>query len=114
MHNPCCRRNRQLCQRLSMPYPNVIWRTLPPCEGFVDHEVQAPDRLPVRTYLPTGYEPNYPYPLVVFFHPRGGNECQVLGLAPQLSDRNYVCIGLRGPETVACRQDGGVGYSWGL
>ena len=96
-----------------MPRPNTAWRIPRPRDGFIDHEVLAPDRLPVRTFLPEGYEPNYPYPLVVFFHPRGGSEHQVLRLAPLLSDRNYVCIGLRGPETVTGRKDGGVGYAWG-
>ena len=51
----------------------------------------------VRTFLPTGYEPNYAYPLLVFFHGHGGNEEQVLRLSPRLSRRNYICIGLRGP-----------------
>jgi hypothetical protein len=27
----------------------------------------------MRTFLPTGYEPNYPYPLLVFLHGRGGS-----------------------------------------
>ena len=60
---------------------------------------RAASRLPVRTFLPTGYEPNYPYPLLVFFHGHGGNEEQILRLAPRLSRRNYICIGLRGPQS---------------
>ena len=50
----------------------------------------------MRTFLPTGYEPKYPYPLLVFFHGQGGNEEQIIRLAPRLSRRNYICIGLRG------------------
>jgi phospholipase/carboxylesterase len=69
--------------------------------------------LPVRTFLPTGYEPNYAYPLLVFFHGHGGSEEQVLRLAPRLSRRNYICISLRGPVTCGPRADGRVGYTWG-
>jgi phospholipase/carboxylesterase len=96
-----------------MAYTDLAWRTFRPAEGFYTSEVQAPRRLPVRTFLPTGYEPNYPYPLLVFFHGHGGNEEQILRLAPKLSRRNFICIGLRGPEPVCVREDGRYGYSWG-
>jgi phospholipase/carboxylesterase len=59
-----------------------------------------------------GYEPNYPYPLLVFFHGHGGNEEQILRLAPRLSRRNFICLGLRGPELVGIRADGRHGFSW--
>lgn len=72
-----------------------------------------PDRLPVRTFLPTGYEPKYAYPLLVFFHGHGGCEEQVLRLAPRLSRRNYICISLRGPQILGPRPDGRPGYTWG-
>jgi phospholipase/carboxylesterase len=85
-----------------------------PAEGFYTSEVQAPQRLPVRTFLPTGYEPNYAYPLLVFFHGHGGNEEQILRLAPRLSRRNFICIGLRGPEVLGTRKDGRLGYTWRL
>jgi phospholipase/carboxylesterase len=67
----------------------------------------------VRTFLPTGYEPNYPYPLLVFLHGHGSSEEQVLRLAPQLSRRNYVSIALRGPHCLEPRPDGRAGYTWG-
>src|SRR5215471_2183293 len=95
-----------------MAYTALFWRTIRPAEGFYSSEVQAPRRLPVRTFLPTGYEPNYAYPLLVFFHGHGGNEEQILRLAPKLSRRNFICIGLRGPEPVGIRDDGREGYSW--
>jgi phospholipase/carboxylesterase len=95
-----------------MPSTNLFWRAFRPPEGFYTTEVQAPQRLPVRTFLPTGYEPNYPYPLLVFFHGYGSSEEQILRLAPRLSRRNYVCIGLRGPEKLEPRQDGRIGYAW--
>src|SRR5271166_5549511 len=81
-------------------------------EGFYSSEVPTSRGWPLRTFLPTGYEPNYPYPLVVFFHGHGGSEEQILKLAPRLSRRNYVCIGLRGPKTVESR-DERPAFSWG-
>jgi phospholipase/carboxylesterase len=96
-----------------MPQTNLYWRTLRPAEGFYNSEVHSPHRLPVRTFLPAGYEPNYPYPLLVFLHGHGGNEEQILRLAPRLSRRNYLCIGLRGPQSLGIRADGRMGYSWG-
>jgi phospholipase/carboxylesterase len=96
-----------------MPHTDLSWRTFRPAEGFYTSEVQSPRRLPVRTFLPTGYEPRYPYPLLVFFHGHGGSEEQILRLAPRLSRRNYICIGLRGPEVLGARADGRIGYTWG-
>jgi phospholipase/carboxylesterase len=68
--------------------------------------------LPVRTFLPSGYEPNYAYPLLVFFHGHGGCEEQILRLAPRLSRRNYICIGLRGPQILEPRPDGRPAFAW--
>jgi phospholipase/carboxylesterase len=97
-----------------MLYPDLSRRDPSrPAEGFYTSEVQAPDRLPVRTFLPTGYEPRYPYPLLVFFHGQGGNEEQILRLAPRLSRRNFVCIALRGLQRLDSRADGRWGYGWG-
>jgi phospholipase/carboxylesterase len=96
-----------------MPQTNLYWRTIRPAEGFYTSEVHSPRRWPVRTFLPTGYEPNYPYPLLVFLHGNEGNEEQILRLAPRVSRRNYVCIGLRGPQPLGTRADGRLGYGWG-
>src|SRR5438132_11610119 len=96
-----------------MPHIDLTWRTFRPAEGFYTSEVQTPGRLPLRTFLPTGYEPNYPYPLLVFFHGHGGCEEQILRLAPRVSRRNYICISLRGPESLGQRPDGRLGYCWG-
>src|SRR5262249_41596996 len=96
-----------------MPPSDLSQRFFRPAEGFYTSQLQAPRCLPVRTFLPTGYEPNYPYPLLIFFHGHGGSEEQVLRLAPRLSRRNYVCIGLRAPHLVGVRADGRFGYTWG-
>jgi phospholipase/carboxylesterase len=96
-----------------MAFADLTWRAFRPAEGFYTSEVDAPRRLPVRTFLPTGYEPKYPYPLLVFFHGHGGSEELILRLAPRLSRRNYICIGLRGPQLLGTRADGRAAYGWG-
>lgn len=96
-----------------MPKDSLTWHKSRPAEGFYTSTVMPPRGLPVRTFLPTGYEPNYPYPLLVFFHGRGSSEEQVLRLAPEVSRRNYVCISLRGPARLALPGDGdGVAPGW--
>jgi phospholipase/carboxylesterase len=97
-----------------MAYTDISWRTFRPAEGFYTSELAEARPLPVRTFLPTGYEPNYAYPLLVFFHGHGGNEEQILRLAPRLSRRNYICIGLRGNHAYGERPDGTPACSWGL
>jgi phospholipase/carboxylesterase len=96
-----------------MPPTNLFWRTFRPAEGYYTSQLQAPRRLPVRTFLPTGYEPKYAYPLLVFFHGHGGSEKHILRLAPRLSRRNYICISLRGPQPAGTGKDGRLRYTWG-
>jgi phospholipase/carboxylesterase len=95
-----------------MPHTTITWQT-PPAEGFYTSDLPTLHAQPVRTFLPTGYEPNYPYPLVVLFHGRGGSDEQVLRLAPRISRRNYICISLRGPESAGVSSEGAPAYSWG-
>ena len=64
--------------------------------------------LPVQTFLPTGYEPNYPYPLIVLFHSHGGSDEQVLRFAPRISRRNCMYVSLRGPVALNSRDDDGL------
>ncbi|HWE36582.1 MAG TPA: esterase [Isosphaeraceae bacterium] len=63
-------------------------------------------------FIPQRYEPNYAYPLLVLLHGRGGDEQQLLRSMPALSWRNYVGLGLRGPEPIE-REGRVAGYSWG-
>ena len=51
-------------------------------------------------YTPRSYESGYAYPLVVWFHDEGGDERDVLSWLPQISDQNYLGIGLRAPLPV--------------
>jgi phospholipase/carboxylesterase len=92
---------------------DLSWTTFRPTEGFYTSEVATPRPSPIRTFLPAGYEPRYPYPLIVFFHGHGGNEEQVLRLAPKLSRRNFICIGLRGPVFLGRNADDIQAFSWG-
>src|SRR5580700_12072314 len=96
-----------------MPQSDLSTWSPRPAEGFYTAEVPSLRGWPLRTFLPTGYEPNYPYPLLVFLHGHGGSDEQILRLAPRLSRRNYICIGLRGPEMATQRPNGHLGYSWG-
>jgi len=96
-----------------MAFLDVSWKTFRPKEGFYTTEVRSPRPLPIRTFAPTGYEPRYPYPLIVFLHGHGGNEEQILRLAPRVSRRNYVSIGLRGPVCLGSNRKGALGFSWG-
>ncbi len=96
-----------------MAFIDVSWQTYRPAEGFYSSEIAAPKPLPVRTFLPVNYEPRYAYPLVVFFHAQGGNEEQILRLAPRLSRRNYISIGLRGPICLGTKPSGEKRFSWG-
>lgn len=97
-----------------MPHTNVYWRTHRPEEGFYDSEVLTSQPQPVRTFLPTGYEPNYAYPLIVFFHGDGSSGEQILKVAPRLSRRNFISIGLRGPRLLDVLDDGHMRFSWGI
>ena len=63
-------------------------------------------------FIPQRYEPNYPYPLLVLFHARGGDEQQLLRSMPALSWRNYVGLSLQGPEQVV-RKGRVAGFGWG-
>ena len=92
---------------------DLSWQTFRPEEGYYDTEVEGPRPLPVRTFAPIGYEPRYPYPLIVFLHGAGGNEEQILRLAPRVSRRNFVSIGLRGPVCTGLNRKGSLAYSWG-
>jgi phospholipase/carboxylesterase len=85
---------------------DALWRADRPAEGFYTTALPArPDR-PVRTFLPTDYQPRYPYPLVVVFHAAGGTEEDGAKLLPRLSRRNYIGLSLRGPHP------DGRGFGW--
>lgn len=83
-----------------------------PAEGFYTTQLPASEGRPVRTFLPTDYQPRYAYPLVVLFHGAGGSEESVGRLAPRVSRRNYIAISLRGPQALGKRADGREAFGW--
>jgi len=95
--------------------PRTLFSTLmAPTEGVYASRLPHLSSLPVRTFLPTGYEPNYPYPLVVLFHPHGGSDEQVLRLAPRISRRNAIYLSLQGPVPLNLTDDDGLpAFGWG-
>jgi phospholipase/carboxylesterase len=94
-----------------MAFLDLLAPTLRPMEGFSTSHVETPGPWPVRTFLPIHYEPRYAYPLLVWFHGEGGNEEQMLRLAPRLSRRNFIGISLRAPVCMGPRPHG-QGWSW--
>lgn len=75
-------------------------------------EIAAPTSLVEQRFIPQRYEPNYAYPLLVLFHGRGSDEHQLIRSVPTMSWRNYVALGLRGPEAI-WRNGEILGYGWG-
>ncbi|MGL4423331.1 MAG: alpha/beta hydrolase [Gemmataceae bacterium] len=68
--------------------------------------------LPIRMMAPENYEPGYAYPLVVFYHPAGGNEEHVMQVGRKMSRQNFIFLSLRGPEARGRRPDGKAGFGW--
>ncbi|CAN5871454.1 phospholipase [soil metagenome] len=84
-------------RRNSHPFALPIGAVAPPVEA---------------TFIPHRYEPNYAYPLLVLLHGRGGDEQQLVRSMPTMSWRNYIGLGLRGPELIH-RQGQSAGFGWG-
>lgn len=66
---------------------------------------------PVELYVPEHYEAKYAYPLIIWFHGRGGSERELHDLMPVISNRNYLGLSFRGPLASATRRPG---YRWSL
>lgn len=47
-------------------------------------------------FIPEAYEPNYAYPLLLWFHDAGGDEHELLSVMPQISTRNYFGLAFGG------------------
>ncbi len=90
----------------------LTWQDTQLAEGFYSSSISNLETGSVYTFLPTGYEPKYPYPLVVFFHDHGSCEKSTLKIAPRISRRNYICISLRGIAALGIQPDGRTGYTW--
>jgi len=65
-------------------------------ESGVSGPVVSVTEGPHAIALPEVYEPGYAYPLIIWFHQSGANEEEIFDVLPQISDRNYVALALRG------------------
>jgi phospholipase/carboxylesterase len=63
--------------------------------GFTGPVISVSDE-PHAIALPDIYEPGYAYPLIVWFHRAGANEEEIFDVLPQISERNYLALALRG------------------
>lgn len=61
---------------------------------------------PHSVHLPEHYEARYAYPLVVWFHGDGSSEEELASVMPNISERNYIGLALRGNVR------SGDGYRW--
>jgi len=66
-------------------------------ENDAAYEFAAPPNLgfPHRLFVPTGYEPRYAYPLVVWLHSDGSSEYELDSVMESMSVRNYVAVSPR-------------------
>jgi phospholipase/carboxylesterase len=95
-----------------MPASKPAGRIARPLEGLYTSFLPGRPDATVRTFLPTDYQPTYPYPLVVLLHADGSGEEHAARLAPTLSRRNYVCVAVRGNANVGPRTDGRSAFGW--
>lgn len=81
--------------------------------GYREESAASPFRLrPLRgsrtaVFTPDGYEPNYAYPLVVWFHAAGEDERVLHRIMPAVSERNALGLALRGERSLQ-----GGGFDW--
>lgn len=87
---------------------------LPTSEGRTEPSASvAPDSpIPLfspqmAVFTPEGYEPNYAYPLVIWFHDTGESEQVLHRIMPEVSDRNALGLALRGERAI-----GGGRFEW--
>lgn len=63
---------------------------------------------PYRVHMPEHYEAGYAYPLILWFHGDGASESELSSVMPNISERNYLGLSVRG--NVNC----GEGYAWSV
>jgi len=77
--------------------------------SLLDNPLQAKLNRPRSFFLPVRYEASYRYPLIVWLHNDGFNENQISHVAPHISTRNYVGVGIRGSQAIDA---GGQRFAW--
>lgn len=63
-------------------------------------------------FIPEKYEPNYPYPLILWLHDTGEDESALFAKMPAISERNYIGLSLRGPLALGKSARAGFGFDW--
>jgi phospholipase/carboxylesterase len=79
-------------------------------EGAAFARARTFDARRTRILLPEPYEPNYAYPLVVWFHDAGGSERELPRVMTRISTQNYLGLSLRGP--IPCGETLSAGFRW--
>jgi phospholipase/carboxylesterase len=69
-----------------------------------------PQAAPTGLFVPEKYEPNYPYPVILWLHEAGRDESDLLSLLPRISERNYFGLSLRGPLSLG--ETAADGFDW--
>ncbi len=65
---------------------------------------------PHRLFIPEHFETRYAYPLFLWLHSNGSSEVELDGVIAGISLRNYIGLGLRGPQS---SRTGDNLYDWG-
>lgn len=91
---------------------NAVLAELELAEGDLDPLDDPVTEKPHAVWVPEQYEPNYAYPLIVWFHSDGRDERELLDVLPQISRKNYFGLALRGPLP-SC-SEAGAGFRWSL
>ncbi len=85
----------------------------PRSEGIITTQLADFPSQPVRAFIPHGYQHQYAYPVVVFFHANGGSDEQAIRYAQKISRRNQLMLSLRGPVDLGTQDDDGLQqFSW--
>ena len=56
---------------------------------------------PVSLFVPERYEPNYAYPLFIWFHDEGSSENELDIVMNAIGDQNYLGLAIRGNKQLA-------------
>ena len=79
--------------------------------GPVRSRTPFPLALPHRLFFPQHFEARYQYPLLVWLHSEDSSEYELDEVAASISMRNYIAVGLRGPQASL---SGGRRFNWSL
>ncbi|MEM1226368.1 MAG: phospholipase [Planctomycetota bacterium] len=81
-----------------------------PADGHREQpEIPPRSASTISIVMPLGFQPQYRYPLIVWLHSGGDNEQQVRRIAPHISGRNYIHVGVRGVQATDVR---GQQFDW--